>query len=137
MMLQMSNMMRGGGQQGAFPAPGLPSTAANQDAGAPAAGGAPAAAPAQPFFNPWFPPPPASGSNPASPGATGAGAPPFGAFDPAMMQQMMGAFGGAGPMGGFGGAAAPAAPADTRPPEERFQVQLQVCRSDPQVQCTV
>ena len=34
-----------------------------------------------------------------------------------------GAFGGG--MGGFGGGA-PAAPADTRPPEERFQVQLQV-----------
>ncbi|KAK7441546.1 hypothetical protein VKT23_016541 [Stygiomarasmius scandens] len=33
----------------------------------------------------------------------------------------LGAFGGG--MGGFGGA--PAAPADTRPPEERFQVQLQ------------
>ena len=56
--------------------------------------------------------------------------------NPAMMQEMMaalggggagagaGGFGGLGGFGGFGGAAA--APSDTRPPEERFQVQLQV-----------
>lgn len=45
-----------------------------------------------------------------------------------MMQQLMGAFGGAGGggMGGGGLFGAPATPADTRPPEERFQTQLQV-----------
>lgn len=39
----------------------------------------------------------------------------------------MGAAGGGG-LGGFGGFGAPpaAVPADTRPPEERFQVQLEV-----------
>lgn len=67
----------------------------------------------------------APGAGGAAPGAGGAGtAPnPF-AFDPALMQQMMGmnSFGAGG--GGFG---TPPAPADTRPPEERFQVQLQVC----------
>ena len=101
-----------------------------------------------PFMNPWGVPPPASvpsstGSTTgtgtgatgtdATTGATGTGTgaapappPPGGMFDPAMMQQMMAAFGG----GGAGGLAAfgapPAAPADSRPPEERFQVQLQV-----------
>ncbi|KAF9646663.1 hypothetical protein BDM02DRAFT_2982101 [Thelephora ganbajun] len=51
--------------------------------------------------------------------------PPNPFFDPAMMQQLMGAFG--GPGGGLGGGlfGAPATPADTRPPEERFQTQLQ------------
>jgi len=47
-----------------------------------------------------------------------------------MMQQMLGlgAFGGpgAGGLGSYGGlTASPPPPADTRPPEERFQVQLQ------------
>jgi ubiquilin len=44
-------------------------------------------------------------------------------MNPALLQSMLDAGG-----GGFayGGGAAPA-PADTRPPEERFQVQLQVC----------
>lgn len=46
-------------------------------------------------------------------------------FDPAALAQMQAAFGGGGG-GGFGGFGAPtAAPADSRPPEERFQVQLQ------------
>ncbi|PIL31037.1 hypothetical protein GSI_05732 [Ganoderma sinense ZZ0214-1] len=100
-----------------------------------------------PFMNPWGIPPPAA-APPSSTGSTtgtgtgttttgadatgtGAGAappppPPGGMFDPAMMQQMLAAFGGggagAGALGGFG---APTAPADSRPPEERFQVQLQ------------
>ncbi|TBU25870.1 hypothetical protein BD311DRAFT_668775 [Dichomitus squalens] len=76
--------------------------------------------------------------------------PSGGLFDPAVMQQMLAAFGGGGagaspfgglgaganpfggagaganPFGGLGAFGAPAAPADTRPPEERFQVQLQV-----------
>ncbi|EKM61537.1 uncharacterized protein PHACADRAFT_190707 [Phanerochaete carnosa HHB-10118-sp] len=45
-------------------------------------------------------------------------------FDPAAMQQMLGMLGGGG-MGAFGGGVPPASPVDTRPPEERFQVQLQ------------
>jgi ubiquilin len=60
---------------------------------------------------------------------------PFG-LDPALMQQMLfsGSFGGGAPgaagtagpgFGGLGGFGAPTPPADTRPPEERFQVQLQ------------
>ncbi|KAI0714533.1 hypothetical protein C8Q76DRAFT_568311, partial [Earliella scabrosa] len=85
----------------------------------------------------------------ANAGAAGGAAPPpppGGMFDPAMMQQMLAALGGAGGagagagagagigganpfgLGGFGGLGAfgaPPAPADSRPPEERFQVQLQ------------
>ena len=60
---------------------------------------------------------------------TPTGPPPPNPFmDPAMMQQLMGAFGGpgGGGMGGGGLFGAPATPADTRPPEERFQTQLQV-----------
>jgi ubiquilin len=64
--------------------------------------------------------------------AGGAGGNPFGA-DPALMQQFLtgGGFGGAGGFGGYsapgagGFGGAPAVPTDTRPPEERFQVQLQ------------
>jgi hypothetical protein len=74
------------------------------------------------------------GAGGASPGGAGGA----GGFDPAMMQQLFGlgaagggggsnAFGAGNPFGGGGlGGAAPAAPADTRAPEERFQVQLQV-----------
>lgn len=65
--------------------------------------------------------PPAAGSPPA------AAAPPNPMFNPALMQQLLGGgggFGGAPGAAGWGGGA-PAAPADTRPPEERFQVQLQ------------
>ena len=54
-------------------------------------------------------------------------------LDPAMMQQFLGAFGapgggGPGGLGGFGGGLfqPPATPADTRPPEERYQAQLEV-----------
>lgn len=66
-------------------------------------------------------------------GAGGAGGNPF-AADPALMQQLLsgggfgggaGGFGGGYGAGGFGGGGAPAVPTDTRPPEERFQVQLQ------------
>jgi ubiquilin len=46
--------------------------------------------------------------------------------DPQLQQRMAALLGGmGGGMGGMGGGGAPAAPADTRPPEERFQVQLQ------------
>jgi len=127
-MLQMSTMMNemGGnpGAGGGFG--GLPG------AGAGGFGGFPA-----PGLTGMTPPAPAALGSPtsAAPGAAPTpGANPM--FDPAMMQQMMSAFGGgspgtagANPFGGenpfaaFGGA--PAAPADSRPPEERFQVQLQ------------
>ncbi|KAI0728429.1 hypothetical protein C8Q72DRAFT_885417 [Fomitopsis betulina] len=151
MMLQMSSLMRGGapgapGGPGSFPAPGLPSTARPQgqdgqsQSGSTPTAGAPGAG-VPPMLFPFAPPSPAGGSN---------AAPPGGLFDPALMQQMLaamgggagagagaglgaggggtdpfglGAFGGLGRLGAFGGA--PAAPTDTRPPEERFQVQLQ------------
>lgn len=80
-----------------------------------------------------------SPSGTTNPGAGGAAPNPFNPFglDPALMQQMLfgGGFGGgAGGAAGAGGAGfggpggfgAPAPPADTRPPEERYQVQLQV-----------
>ncbi|CCL99058.1 uncharacterized protein FIBRA_01069 [Fibroporia radiculosa] len=152
MMLQMTSLMREGGGAsnagaGAFPAPGMPSTA-RQNAQPPTGGAAPAgtgtANPAPlPFISPLFPPPgtPGSGAGTAGTGADPAaagGAGGRGLFDPAMMQQMLAAMGGMGGMGGGAGAAdpfgfggfgglgaAPAAPADTRAPEERFQVQLQ------------
>ena len=148
--------LSGLGGAGSFPAPGLPSTARQpgQDQ-QPQTGSTPSGAPnpaagVPPLFFPFAPPPPAGGSNPTSPGAQGA-APGAGAgagmFDPALMQQMLAAMGGgagagagagaagADPfgLGGFGGlgafGGAPAAPANTRPPEERFQVQLQVSSS--------
>src|SRR5277367_4268636 len=131
-MLQMASMLRdAGGPQGAnpfggfgntrttFPAPGTPSTGnTTSTTTSPAASDQPAqprTAAANPFAA--FFPPAAGGAAPA------AGLNPFG-MDPAVMQQILGmslAGGGAG--GGFG---VPAASADTRSPEERFQVQLQV-----------
>lgn len=142
-MLQMSQMMQGaggspfgggmgGGGGGGFPAPGNPGGAPNPNPSSPGAGATPQS-PGQGMPNL------ASLLGGAGAGAGGApspggGAPP--AFDPAAMQQMLGMFGGGGGGGGMGAGAnafgggfggAPAAPADTRAPEERFQVQLQVC----------
>lgn len=139
-MLQMSGAMNGmgGAAPGGFPAPGVPGGGASNAQSTPGAGTTPVGSPPPPLFNPWFPPPPPSGASntgaSAGAGATpGAGAPPpnpfASMFDPAAMQQMLGMLGGGPGVGGsgFGGfGAAPAAPADTRPPEERFQVQLQV-----------
>jgi ubiquilin len=120
-MLQMSAMMREGGAgggnpfgaaggAGGFPAPGTPGgtvSPVNPTAGSlPAQGMAPFAS----MFGPG------AGTGGASPAGAG--------FDPAMMQQLFGMGAGAG--NPFGGSAATAPPADTRPPEERFQVQLQV-----------
>ncbi|OZJ02197.1 hypothetical protein BZG36_04755 [Bifiguratus adelaidae] len=62
--------------------------------------------------NPFAALAPPTGTQGSQPGNT---TNPF-AFDPNMMQQMMAAFGAGNPT---------SAPADTRPPEERFQVQLQ------------
>jgi ubiquilin len=110
----------------------MPGNASN-DAGSPT--------PGLPPVNPPFP----SMLGPVgASGATTGGAGGAGGFDPAILQQLFGmgagaagggAAGGgapnpfgatANPFGTFGGASAPAAPADTRPPEERFQLQLQV-----------
>ncbi|EMD30875.1 hypothetical protein CERSUDRAFT_89638 [Gelatoporia subvermispora B] len=129
--------------------------AQGQDAQSPPALGAPpAGAGALPNpFGAFFPPPlgAAPSASPASPtgtpGAAGAqpGATPdplggMGMFNPALMQQMLsmwgaggagaGAAGGADPLGlgafgGLGGLGSPPAPTNTRPPEERFEVQLQ------------
>lgn len=117
-----------GGLGGGFPAPGMPSSAQGQNAAgstaAPQAGTGTASQP-QNLFNPFGAVPPAGGGAGATP-------PPGGMFgDPALMQQMLSAFGGGslggGALGGGGGLGDfPAAPTDTRPPEERFQVQLQV-----------
>ncbi|TRM59797.1 hypothetical protein BD626DRAFT_506451 [Schizophyllum amplum] len=119
MMLRMASIW-------CFPAPGVPG-------GAGAAPGATAATPGSP----------GAGIDPANPfasllGGAGTGAGGLGGgLDPAMMQQLLGGMGGGGMggMGGLGGAGAfgggssfggaSPAPTDTRPPEERFQVQLQ------------
>ncbi|KAF6749467.1 hypothetical protein DFP72DRAFT_1048978 [Ephemerocybe angulata] len=113
-MMQMASMFNGGNGMGgpgmfgapppSFPAPGVP-------------GQAPSTTPA-----------------PTSPSATAPNANANPMFNPALMQQFLGGFGGAGagaanPWAAFGagagaGGAAAAAPADTRSPEERFQVQL-------------
>lgn len=124
-----------GGGPGSFPAPGVPgggAGAAPGDRGATDTGAGAGSAPPPPLFNPWFPPPPSSGGGASTatgtPGAVpGAGMAPnpyASMFDPAAMQQMLGMLGGGPGLGGFG--APPAPPADSRSPEERFQVQLEV-----------
>ncbi|KAJ7475806.1 hypothetical protein FB451DRAFT_1244842 [Mycena latifolia] len=132
-MFQMASMFSGagGGGANAFPAPGIPgSTPSTTTPAAPPAapafpnffgGGAGAARP--PAFDPALLAQLMGGAPPTPPatGATGAGA--GGAapnqMDPAALYQLLGGFG----AGGAG--AAPQPPADPRPPEERFQVQLQ------------
>lgn len=156
-MLRMSQLMGGmgaspfggaGAGASAFPVPGLPRTAQNpspsQTPQSPQAQTTAASQPTsdqqqQQAQNPYaalasllgsMPQPPQQGTGGIAGGATGAGAgaPPFGAVDPALAQSILGG------MGGFGGFSSPGAgafgggtpqPADTRPPEERFQVQLQ------------
>ena len=124
-MIQMANLMRdtvGGPTMGGFPgmSEGLgglgglgstanPATAPNQTANANTTSQTP---------GPTGVPNP-TGTTPGSP-------PPNPFLDPAMMQQLL-ALGGPGGGGGLGGLfGAPPTPADTRPPEERFQVQLEV-----------
>jgi len=110
-MLQMASMMRGTGLDPlagsfggpTFAPPGNPNApVAPNTASTPATpGGGPAASVTTPAPNPF-------GPN------------PFG-MDPSVLSQILGA---GGP--GFGSGASPfGTPADTRPPEERFQVQLQ------------
>lgn len=131
-MLQMSSMMRGGagGDMAGFPAPGLPSSAAgasqDTEAGASGAGNTAALPPIPPFFNSFFPPSAGGASGTNANASSAEGLSPAGQFPAsfdaaAHAMRLMGG-------GGFGGFGAPAAaaPADTRPPEERFQVQLEV-----------
>lgn len=146
-MLQMASILEGGGGMGGmggaglggplgnpfgqlggaggFPAPGVPNTGATSPGATPATDSTTGSVPTP--FNMFT----GVGAG-AGAGATGAGAglPPF---NTALMQQILA--GGGGPFGGLGGGfggglgglgGTPPAPADTRPPEERFQVQLQV-----------
>ncbi|KAK0228766.1 hypothetical protein IW262DRAFT_1352869 [Armillaria fumosa] len=137
-MMQMASMLQGGGAGGlggfgmgggasSFPAPGVPGGGAPPATGAAAAAATGGAAGA-----------PGTGTTPIPPNlfnpygglSTPNARPPF-ALDPALTRQLLlggGLPGGLGSglgggLGGFG--AAPTAPADTRSPEERFQVQLQ------------
>jgi len=130
-MLQMASMLQGAGLGGGtnpfapapgFPAPGnpnpttSPSTPSSTSPGATAGAGA-------------VPPLPSLFGAPAAGGGAAAGG-----NLPALQQMFGGGMGspfgfgpGAGGLGGYGGfGGAPATPADTRPPEERFQAQLQV-----------
>lgn len=100
----------GVGTGGGFPAPGIPNS--NSNSNAPSTTSANTANPAAPF-NMFAP-------SVAGAGGEAAAGNPF-AMDPAAVQQMLSMMGG---MGGMGGGTP--APTDTRPPEERFQVQLQV-----------
>lgn len=116
-MIQMASLMRsagvdplgaplGGQAQSSFPAPGNPN--APQAANTPPAPAVPGTAPA------------ASGTAPV-PNLFGG---PLG--DPSALMQLLGGAGGAGFGSGFGpGPGASALPSGP-PPEERFQVQLQV-----------
>ncbi|KAG6889255.1 hypothetical protein C0995_002468 [Termitomyces sp. Mi166 len=126
-LLQMSASLQPGGNPwgsvggggSSFPAPGVPgsggastATTANTNT----AGAGTNATPQAPAFNPLMWGLPAAGAAGADGAAgTNANANPWG-MNPAMMQQFLGGYGGVG--------AAPAQPADSRPPEERFQVQL-------------
>ena len=119
-----------GAPRSAFPAPGTPNTnpANPADSTSPTTATPPTSAP-----SPGSPP-----LNPAlSPFLFGAPPAAAGGYNPALMQQMLAAShamgqgaNAAGGWGGFGGAGygmgTPPVPSDTRPPEERFQVQLQV-----------
>jgi ubiquilin len=129
-MLQMASMFNGAGGSpfanpfgapaaGGFPAPGNPSTG-SANTTTPATTAQAGAPQANPFMG-LFGAPPVGAGGPGT-GAGAGAANPFGAMDPAMLQQLLG-MGGAGGAGGFG--VSPQAPADTRSPEERFEVQLQ------------
>jgi len=117
-----------GNPAGGFPAPGMPGNATNPGNPAPGLQSAQAIPSLASLFGAGAGAAPSTGTSPDNAGA----ASPFGAFNPALMQQLLsGAAGGGagGPFGlgggGGGGSAAPAAPSDTRPPEERFETQLQ------------
>jgi ubiquilin len=127
-MFQLSSMLQGGnspfggagmfggmgGGAGAFPAPGVPNSAATGTRNTTQATDT----------NPS-----SAGTGTRGPGGPG-GLPDV---DPAFLQSLLGGgLGGAGGFGGLGGGfgglgspTTPAAPADSRPPEERFEQQLQ------------
>jgi ubiquilin len=119
-MIQMASMMRGAGfdplagapggpTQPTFPAPGDPNASQLSNAG-------------QTSAVPGSTPPPGGGTTPA-PARNLFGPNPFGA-DPSALLQLLGAGGGFGSGTTSLGSSPP--PTDVRPPEERFQVQLQV-----------
>lgn len=138
-----------GGGGSAFPAPGLPSTAAQPQSpqssqpqspqspgvGAGIGGGQNPYAALSGILGQINPQ--AQGGQGATGAGAGAGAGGFGAVDPALIQSLLGGMGGFGGFGGSPGAPGAGAgatgslgggtpqPADTRSPEERFQVQLQ------------
>jgi ubiquilin len=126
-MLRESGGMPGG-MPGAAPGAGLfgaPPPNANPPANPP-----PGSTGANPPFNPSLWPPFPQPNQAAGTGTgTGAGsqAPGIGAgvIDPALIQQILGGLG-SGAGGGLAGLGATQQPADSRSPEERFQVQLQV-----------
>ena len=121
-----------GAAQPAFPAPGTPNTNPANPAN-PASPASPTTATTPPTTAP------SAGSPPLNPFLFGAPPGAAGGYNPALMQQMLaashamsqganaaGGWGGFG-AGGYGMGAPPIpVPSDTRPPEERFQVQLQV-----------
>ncbi|KAG6332743.1 hypothetical protein ID866_6350 [Astraeus odoratus] len=127
-MLQFSSMFQNqlGGTGGGFPAPGVPSTAtsASSPSSTTSPGQQSQSPQQQPPFNPFalFGQPPGRQQQPQQQSQQQRQQPqspfsPFGADLPALLQSLQ------GQSAAFGGI--PAAPADTRPPEERFQVQLQ------------
>ncbi len=115
-----------------FQAPGMPSATSPPAQQNPSVPGATATGTTPNTTNPGAAANQGNNAGSRLPGA--AAGSPFGMMDPALMQQLlaMGPLGGGGfgGFGGFGGSSpSPAAsvpPADARPPEERFQVQLQV-----------
>lgn len=117
-MLQMSSMLGGGSPASRFPRMGA------GDFGGAANLTTPNLTPS--LNNPGQ----TQGTTDATNTQTTTGSPPPNPFlDPARMQQLMGALGshgGAGPGGGLFGVPSTPALTDTRPPEERFQPQLQV-----------
>jgi ubiquilin len=130
-MLQMASMFREPGSSPfgaphAFPAPGLPSTVnPNPPASTPSNPTSPTTQqPGANAFHPLF------GALAGAPAGGAAGSPPpFGLppLSPALMQQLLGSGVGSSPaLFGGGHSGAPVPPSDTRPPEERYQVQLQV-----------
>ena len=141
-MLRMASAFQGGSSPygafgappAAFPAPGTPNVNPTNTATGPASPTSTTATTTPSTTAPSTGSPPLNPFAMFPPSAAGAGG--GGGFNPALMQQMlaasnaMGQGGAAGGWGGFGGPGfgmgSPPAPTDTRPPEERFQVQLQV-----------
>ncbi|KAF8531543.1 hypothetical protein JB92DRAFT_3105087 [Gautieria morchelliformis] len=132
-MLQMSSMLReSGGMPGVAPGAGLfgsPPSNANPPANPPPGPNSSANPPFNPSLWPPFPQPnQAAGTGTGTGTGTGAGSQPpgigTGVVDPALIQQILGGLG-SGAGGGLPGLGATQQPADSRSPEERFQVQLQ------------